>query len=122
MRIYGNIISRKGRIDISLENIKRIEDWNELTRHYLGVISAKCVRVFGAMAIEKAKDGQLTDQMQKIIDIIKKLRANKHGKGVIGDDIFDEAGEKNYDAFIKTLEAMCDKKILKKIDGNYDII
>ena len=121
MRIYGNIISRKGRIDISLENIKRVDDCNELTRHYLAVISAKCIRVFGAEAIDKAKDVQLTDKMTKIVNTIKKLKTGKNVKAVMGDDIYDEMGETEYDPFIKTLENMCDKRILKKINNNYDI-
>ncbi len=66
----GNIVNRKDRVDLALESARRVEDFNELTHHYLSVIGAKCTRVFGAMsadpAASEATGQKLTEQMQAV--------------------------------------------------------
>ena len=122
VRIYGNIIPREDRIDISAESIKPIEDWNELTRHYLAVISARCIRMFGAMPIERTEKTHLNEGMQKIVDCIKKLRVGKGNNGVEQDEVFDPISDvMGYDNFIQLVNEMCEKKILRRIDGNIDL-
>ena len=69
VRINGNVINRKDRVELSLELIRRVEDFNEVTNHYLSVIAAKCSRKLGPLVIEDSKSEptvQLTEQMRTV--------------------------------------------------------
>ena len=60
---------RKDRVDLSVETIRKVEDFNELIRHLGAVISAKLVRKHGPLSIEETKVEpavHLSDNMQAV--------------------------------------------------------
>ena len=85
--------------------------------------------MFGALPAESIKQGEsapvhLTENMQLVVDLIKKLRTSKKGSGVERDEIFDELqGKIEYDPYIKLLDEMSVKKVLKKFGDTqcYDL-
>ena len=54
VKIQGVILARKDKYQISLDTISVIEDFNEITNHFLHVVLAKCARKYGVEAIESS--------------------------------------------------------------------
>lgn len=61
-------------MDLALENARRVEDFNELTHHYLSVIGAKLTRTLGALdadAFRPETAPKLTEQMQTACFVLR---------------------------------------------------
>ena len=70
MRINGNLINRKDRVELSLEFIRKVEDFNEITHHYLSVIAAKCSRKLGPLVMEEVKASEPSIQLTEAMKIV----------------------------------------------------
>lgn len=50
--------------DLSLEVISNVKDYNELTNHWLNIVTARCIRKFGALTEEELKGAEIGDNPQ----------------------------------------------------------
>ena len=56
VKVYGSMRSFKERRAIAGQNIYKLEDYNELTNHYLQVFTNHCIRLRGVLTEEEIKE------------------------------------------------------------------
>ena len=122
--------------DLSLEVISNVTDYNEVTNHWLNVITAKCIRKFGplteeelkgAEAVEKAQakasvgGSGMSPQEKSVVETIEKMKRDK--TELVHEEIYDQMEEKmGFADFEKLIKEMVRKRILKSTsDKHYDI-
>ena len=123
MRVFCNI----GRTyELSLEFMSTLSSHEELTNHWLSVITAYCVRKFGTLTpeklnimIEMKKEGRsLTVKEKAIIDSIEMLKRNEDELSY--GNIYDNMKIRiKFVEFERLLKKLVEKKVLKSITDRY---
>ena len=121
----------KGKV-LSLESISPIKDPNEITNHWLNIITGKCIRKLGALSEDELKGAEaaetnkiiekrtdLSTEEKTALETIEKMKRDKMELSY--EEIFDQIGG-DFEACEKTLKAMVQKGVLKITSENhYDI-
>ncbi len=122
--------------DLSLEVISNINDYNEVTNHWLNVVTAKCIRKLGPLTEDDLKGAEvmetaqaklsvggrgITAQEKGVIETIERMKRDR--AELVHEEIYDQLEERmEFREFEKLIKDMINKKIIRATsDKHYDI-
>ena len=119
---------KKNSNELKVNSISNVKDPNEITNHWLYVMTTHCIRKYGALSEEELKSVEVgqkyegaTENEELIINAIKNLKAKN--SNTHRDEIHDLVSNKiKYADFLKLIESMVEKQILLINDKvHYDL-
>eukprot|EP00826_Nyctotherus_ovalis_P060469 TRINITY_DN848_c0_g1_i10.p1 TRINITY_DN848_c0_g1~~TRINITY_DN848_c0_g1_i10.p1 ORF type:complete len:178 (+),score=54.02 TRINITY_DN848_c0_g1_i10:306-839(+) len=116
---------------LSLEAIFEVRDSNEVTNHWLNVITGKCIRRYGALSDEElraAEEAEVSESIERrqdldpvektVLEVIEKMKRSKLELSC--EEIFDQMEDcGDLPGFEKRLRGMVQKGILRLESGNH---
>eukprot|EP00826_Nyctotherus_ovalis_P000878 TRINITY_DN10068_c0_g1_i6.p1 TRINITY_DN10068_c0_g1~~TRINITY_DN10068_c0_g1_i6.p1 ORF type:complete len:231 (+),score=14.07 TRINITY_DN10068_c0_g1_i6:363-1055(+) len=128
VRVHGEIVLKKTGNEIKANLMANVTDHNEVTNHWLYVMTTHCIRKYGPLSEEELRSveaGQkhegATENEDLIVSAIKTIRAK--GSKPQRDEIHDLVSNKiKYADFLKVVEGMVERQVLVTTDKvHYDL-